>query len=384
MNLDELKSEFRRKFGAVPLGAVRAPGRVNLIGEHTDYNGGFVLPIAIEKQTVALYAPRGDRSVRFFSLQASTPAAVELDEPIAPGEPAWANYCKGVAAGLIAAGVPLVGCDVLFDSDVPLGGGLSSSASLEVASAFAMLSAAGAQGTIGQRDLALLCQRGENVFAGAPCGIMDQTIAILARAGHALLLDCRSGETRHVPFDAPEVVLLVADTQVSHDIGGEGYPLRRAQSTSAAKKLGVASLRDAHEAAVASAAANGTLDKVETRRARHVVGEIARTLQAVESLAGGDYAAFGRLMYASHASLRDDYEVSCEELDAIVELAAGQDGVYGARMTGGGFGGCAIILAAADKARTICGAVSGGFVERFARACPIFQTRACAGAEVLE
>jgi len=384
MNLDDPKSEFRRRFGTDPAGAVRAPGRVNLIGEHTDYNDGFVLPIAIDKQTVALYAPRDDRTVQFISLQAPTPAAVELDEPIAPGEPAWANYCKGVAVGLLDAGAALAGCDVLFDSDVPLGGGLSSSASLEVAAAFAMLSAAGAQGTIAPRDLALLCQRAENVFASAPCGIMDQTVAILARAGHALLLDCRSGETSHVPFDAPEVVLLVADTQVSHDIGGEGYPLRRAQSESAAAKLGVASLRDASAESVAAAAADGTLDEVEARRARHVVSEIARTLQAVEALAGSDYAAFGRLMYASHASLRDDYEVSCEELDAIVALSAAQEGVYGARMTGGGFGGCAIILAVAEQADKIAAAVGAGFAGRFDHPCTIFQTRACAGAEVLE
>ncbi|MGB2820362.1 MAG: galactokinase family protein, partial [Phycisphaerae bacterium] len=218
VDIDELKTAFASAFGRSALGVVRAPGRVNLIGEHTDYNDGFVLPIAIERQTLAAYATRDDRTVTFRSAQAEGDAAIDLDGEIAPGEPRWANYCTGVAAGLKARGVPLVGCDVLFVSDVPVGGGLSSSASLEVATAKALLAAAGRLGEIGDRDLALLCQKAEHEFAGAPCGIMDQSIAIMGRAGRALLLDCRSGETRQIPFDDPDVVLLVADTQVKHEI----------------------------------------------------------------------------------------------------------------------------------------------------------------------
>jgi galactokinase len=384
MKLHDLKRQFAAEFGRPPEGGARAPGRVNLIGEHTDYNDGFVLPIAIERHTLALYARRQDRSVAFRSLQADEPAAVNLDAPLSPGEPAWANYCKGVAAGLIERGVKLAGADVLFDSDVPLGGGLSSSASLEVATALALLAASGRRRKVRGRELALLCQTAEHEFAGAPCGIMDQSVAILARPGRALLLDCRSGATQQIPFDAPDVVLLVADTQVKHEIADGGYAARRGQCESAAAKLGVAALRDAEERRLAEAQRDGALAGKELMRARHVVSEIARTLQAVEALRAGDYAVFGELMYGSHESLRDDYEVSCAELDAIVALAEGADGVHGARMTGGGFGGCAIVLAEADRAAAVTRAIADGFEDRFGRRCPIFATRAVGGAEFLK
>jgi len=356
---------------------------VNLLGGHTDYNDGFVLPIAIERQALAAYAPRRDRLVRFVSLQVEGSARVDLNGQIAPGEPAWANYCKGVVAGLRERGTTLVGADVLFDSDVPLGGGLSSSAALEVATAYALLAAAGKVGEVPQRELVLLCQRAEHNFAGAPCGILDQSIAVMGQAGLAMLLDCRSGEVRQVPFDDPGVVLLVADTQVKHDIADGAYAARRDQCFAAAGRLSVKALRDADASAVAKAADDGTLAGKELMRARHVVGEIARTLGACEALSTGDFARFGELMCASHASLRDDYEVSCEELDAVVELACACNGVYGARMTGGGFGGCAIILARADRAQAIADVVRTGFAARFGRPCPIFSTRAVAGAEVL-
>jgi galactokinase len=353
---------------------------VNLIGEHTDYNDGFVLPIAIERETLALVGPRKDRTIRFVSTAQEAEASVSMDEPIAPGEPKWANYCRGVAAGLVARGVKLAGADVLFDSDVPLGGGLSSSASLEVATALALLAAAGKSGSVPDRELALLCQKAEHDFAGAPCGIMDQSIAIMGRAGHALLLDCRGGETRHVPFDDPGVVLLVADTQVKHEISDGGYAARRRQCESAAAGLGLRALRDATPEMVSDAAASGKLAGKELMRARHIVGEIDRALQGVKALEAHDYPAFGRLMYGSHEALRDDYEVSCEELDAIVELARPLAGVFGARMTGGGFGGCAIILAEAGRADAVAQAVADGFAKRFGRRCPIFATRAAAGA----
>jgi len=382
-NLDELRKSFASAFGGPAAGVVRAPGRVNLIGEHTDYNDGFVLPIAIELQTLAPWAPRDDRKVRFRSAQAAGAAEIDLDAEIAPGEPKWANYCTGVAAGLKARGVALVGCDVLFDSDVPIGGGLSSSASLEVAAGKAMLAAAGALDAVGDRDLALICQKAEHDFAGAPCGIMDQSIAIMGRAGRALLLDCRSGQTRQIPFDDPAVVLLVADTQVKHEISDGGYAARRSQCEAAAAALGLSALRDADEALIEQAGADGTLAGKELMRARHVVGEIARTLSAVEAMEAGDYARFGELMYGSHAALRDDYEVSCEELDAIVEIARGCDGVHGARMTGGGFGGCAIVLAAADRAEAIEESIASGFAERYGRRCPIFATRPADGASVI-
>jgi galactokinase len=209
---------------------------------------------------------------------------------------------------------------------------------------------------------------------------MDQSIAILGQAGRAMLLDCRDGQIKQVPFDDPGVVLLVADTQVKHDISDGGYGARREQCHSAARRVGVAALRDADEARVADAGHRGELSGKELMRARHVVGEIARTLAACDALTAGDYRRFGELMYASHASLRDDYEVSCEELDAIVEAARGCPAVYGARMTGGGFGGCAIILARSAAADAATRSVQETFHRRFGRACPIFPTRAMAGA----
>ena len=379
MDVPSLKNCFHSLHNCPPAGAVRAPGRVNLIGEHTDYNDGFVLPIAIQRQVVAMWAPREDRRVTFRSVQAEGEATIELDSPIAPGLPGWANYCRGVAAGLISAGAPLKGADILFDGDIPLGGGLSSSAAIEVASALALLEAAGRGGHVGGRELALLCQQAEHRFAGAPCGIMDQSIAIMGQAGRAMLLDCRDGAIRQVPFDDPGVVLLVADTQVKHDISDGGYGARREQCHSAARRLEVVALRDVDEARVADASRREELAGKELMRTRHVVGEIARTLSACDALTAGDYRRFGELMYASHASLRDDYEVSCEELDAIVDTAKGCPGAYGARMTGGGFGGCAIILAQANAADAVTRTVQESFRQRFGRSCPIFPTRAMAG-----
>jgi galactokinase len=389
--IDQLKSAFAASYGVKPAGVVRAPGRVNLIGEHTDYNDGFVLPIAIERQTLAAWSPRPDTRVLLRSVQApGQDAELDLAGEIRPGRPKWANYCRGVVAGLRTRGLTLAGCNVMFDSDVPIGGGLSSSASLEVATAMAMLAGAAGAGAaesgakIAPRELALICQKAEHDFAGAPCGIMDQSIAILGRPGRALLLDCRSGETRQIPFDDPDLVLLVADTEVKHAISDGGYAARRDQCHAAAAKLHAPALRDVDQASLDRAGRDGVLAGKELMRARHVVGEIARTLRAVEALAAGDYAAFGRLMYGSHESLRDDYEVSCEELDAIVELARPLAGVHGARMTGGGFGGCAIVLAEAGRAKAIADAVAAGFEARFGRRCPIFATRAAQGASVVE
>ena len=372
-----LKKRFAEKYGSPAAGMVSAPGRVNLIGEHTDYNDGFVLPIAIDKCTLAAFAPSGERRINIASLQQEGDDAwFDLDADIEKGSPKWANYPKGVAAGLVENGVELAGMDILFDSDVPIGGGLSSSASLEVSAALAMLAAAGRE--IDDYELAGICQKAEHEFAGTPCGIMDQAISIMAKPDRALLLDCRDGSARQIPFDDPDMLVLVADTKVKHDLTDGGYAARRDQCYSAAAKLGVKMLRDA-DADMVSAAADKLTDK-EFIRARHVVSEIDRTLQAVEAMEAGNYATFGRLMYASHASLRDDYEVSCQELDEIVQLAATLEGVYGARMTGGGFGGCAIILADAKHADDIANAITESYTARFGHPCVIFSTRPAAGA----
>ncbi|MBT3201079.1 MAG: galactokinase [Phycisphaerales bacterium] len=371
-----LKKRFAELYASPVAGVVSAPGRVNLIGEHTDYNDGFVLPIAIDRCTLAVYGPGENRRVNLASLQQEGDNAwFDLDATIEKGSPKWANYPKGVAAGLVEKGVEIAPMNILFDSDVPIGGGLSSSASLEVATALAMLGAADRE--IDDYELALICQKAEHDFAGTPCGIMDQAISVMGQAGKALLLDCRDGAVTHIPFDDPGLVLLVVDTKVKHDLTDGGYAARRDQCYSAAAKLGVKMLRDADADMLAST----DLSDKELMRARHVVSEIARTLQGVDALNDGDYATFGKLMYASHKSLRDDYEVSCEELDEIVAQAAQLEGVYGARMTGGGFGGCAIILAQAPQADNIAEAITKNYTARFGFPCVVFATRAAGGGQ---
>lgn len=382
MDIDTVKQQFASRFGRPCSGVARAPGRVNLIGEHTDYNDGFVLPIAIERETLAAFAPAQSSLATFVSAQAEEEAIVDLADQIRRGAPAWANYPKGVAAGLVAAAGPLRGADVLFSSDVPLGGGLSSSASLEVAAAKALLAVSAK--TLDDYPLAQICQQAEHQFANAPCGIMDQSISIMGQEGHALLLDCRSGEVRHIPFDDPSLVLLVVNTNVQHGIADGEYAKRRAQCEQAAELIALPSLRDATPGMIESAARDATLQGDLLKRARHVVSEIHRTLDAVEALEKGNFHRFGQLMYDSHASLRDDYEVSCDELDTVVEIASACDGVYGARMTGGGFGGCAIILAVAAQADAIGESIARGFSEKFGHEAPMFTTRAAAGARVLE
>ncbi len=383
MNIQTLSQQFAARFGRAPDGVARAPGRVNLIGEHTDYNDGFVLPIAIDRQTWAAFAARTDSRATFASCQMDTQRSVDLGQKLEPGQPAWANYPVGVAAKLTeATGQALTGIDVLLDSDVPTGGGLSSSAALEVATAKALQAATGIE--VEDNQLARICQAAEHDFAGAPCGIMDQSISILGQAGCALLLDCRSGETRQIPFDDPELVLLVVNTDVQHAIGGGEYAARRAQCEQAAEILCLPSLRDATVEMVDQAGQDGTLGGSLLARARHVVTEIARTLDAVEALEKGNMRQFGQLMYASHASLRDDYEVSCDELDAVVELAEACSGVYGARMTGGGFGGSAIVLASRAQAEKIASEIRTGFVRRFDHEPPIFSTTAGPGAGLVD
>lgn len=386
MTVQTIKDEFRKAFGVAPKGIVAAPGRVNLIGEHTDYNDGFVLPIAIRQRTLAAWASRDDGRIVFASLQQPNKSVeTDLCSVIVPGACAWGNYCLGVAGGLVENGVELVGCNILFDSNVPLNAGLSSSASLEVATGVALLAACG--GSVEPHLLAKICQHAENTFANAPCGIMDQSISVMGRADHALLLDCRSGETRQIPFDAPNVVLLVVDTQVSHDIGDGGYPARRKQCEETAEILKIPALRDATLQMITLAAETGKINDLQMRRSRHVVTEITRTLAAADLLTSkpdGYLKKFGELMFASHASLRDDFEVSCGELDTIVTFATPCPGVFGARMTGGGFGGCAIVLVEANRAESVTRVISDGFEKQYDRCPPIFATHPSAGAMVIE
>lgn len=371
---------FARRFPGRGRPTRTGAGRVNLIGEHVDYCGGCVLPMAIERFTTIAAAPRPDGGpavARFHSLVKDETVEIPLAAgPILP-LPGWAAYVTGVLAGFQARGVVPPPFDAVIDSTVPLGGGLSSSASLEVA--VALLVARMTETAIAPLDLALLCQKAEHEHAGVPCGVMDQCAAALARAGHLLLLDCRSLATEHVPFDREDLLVLVADTNVRHALTDGGYARRRADCEAAAAALGIPLLRDATPEAVDGIRA-AVGDSVH-RRARHVVGEIARTRAAAAALAAGRWAEVGALMAASHASLRDDFEVSCPELDTLVELAVAQPGVIGSRMTGGGFGGCTVTLVEEPHAAAAAAAIAAGYRARTGRDCTLFTTRPASGGQ---
>ena len=338
---------FRERVGRDPDGVWAAPGRVNLIGEHTDYNDGFVLPAAIDRLVLAAAGRRDGGRLRLWTLQAGPPADLELAE-IGPGRvEGWAAYPAGVAWALGQAGVEVGGADLVVDGDVPAGAGLSSSAALECATATALADLHGAQ--LDRPALAGLARRAENEVVGVPSGAMDQMVSMLGRAGHALFLDTRSLETEQVPLplEAAEMCLVVIDTRAGHRLVDGAYADRRAACEAAAATLGVPALRDATLEQVEAAAER--LGDPSFRRARHVVTENARVLEAVALLRAGELDRLGPLLAASHASLRDDYEVSSPELDTAVEAATGA-GAVGARMTGAGFGGSAIALVAVEGA----------------------------------
>ncbi len=351
---------FRRLFGGEPK-LYAAPGRVNLIGEHTDYNDGFVLPAALELTTVAAVAPRSDRKLRVHSLLMGETATFDLDEAEAKPRKDWSDYVRGVAVVLKDAGHHLAGADLMIDSDVPVGAGLSSSAAIEVATGYALLSNSGLP--IDLTKLALSCQRAENEFVGMRCGIMDQFIACHGAAGHALLIDCRSLDRRLVPVD-PTARLVICNTMVHHEHSAGEYNLRRRDCEDGVARLakvlpGISALRDVTLEQLEAHA--DLLTPVIYRRCRHVVSENERTVRAADALEAGDLALFGRLMSESHASMRDDFEISCSEVDVMVELNAAVAGVYGARMTGGGFGGCTISLVEADAVETFRRQVAEGY-----------------------
>ena len=350
---------FRELFGREPAGRWAAPGRVNLIGEHVDYAGGLCLPFALDRRTVVAAAPRADGRVRLSSTAEPDGWEGHLDE-IGPGAPGgWAGYAAGVLWALRAAGHDVPGVDLLVTDTVPLGAGLSSSAALECAVAVAVDELAGL-GLAGSRDgraeLARLCRRAENDVVGAPTGGMDQLAALLGEPGHALLIDCRDGAVRPVPLPlhAHDLTVLVFDTRVRHRLADGRYARRRADVERAAASLGLPSLREAMPADL------DRLDPALRRRARHVVTEIARVAEVVALLDAGRLPAVGPLLDASHASLADDHEVSCPELDLAVATARSA-GALGARMTGGGFGGSAIALVPRDAVDRVAAAVRASF-----------------------
>ncbi len=375
---ERLPREFTARFGRSPR-LFSAPGRVNLLGEHTDYNDGFVLPMAIARRTYVAGAARSDGRLRVRSLNNDEEVELDLERPSPKRQGHWLDYVQGTAQSLRARGFPLAGADLLLFSDVPLGAGLSSSAALEMSVGYALLSLSGVVAP-SRVELALAGQAAEHEYVGTLCGIMDQYVTALAPAGSALLIDCRSLESRAVPLELGSACILICDTRVKHELAGSAYNARRAECRQGAELFsralpGVRSLRDV------SAAELGRVELPEliARRCRHVVTENERTLRAAAALEAGRLAEVGALMLASHTSLRDDYEVSCAELDAAVDVAQTVPGVYGARMTGGGFGGCTVTLLENSAVDAVGRAIERHFAERFTTTPSLFASQACAG-----
>jgi galactokinase len=378
LELADLCNRLQRLWGSVP-NVFQAPGRVNLIGEHTDYNDGFVLPAAIQLQTRAAITPVAGRQVIVESA-AYDRTEFDLDDPQPVPRNDWSDYVRGTAWSLEHQGVRLKGARLFIDSDIPPGAGLSSSAALEVAAALALLSNAGV--TLGPAEIAKVCHRAENEFIGIRSGIMDQFASCNGRSGHALLLDCRSLEVRYVAIPR-DITLMVCNTMVRHELAAGEYNARRQQCEEGVAVLsrflpGIHALRDVTQEQLARFSAE--LDPVIHRRCRHVIEENCRVLLATRALESGDTQAFGALMQASHQSLRLDYEVSCPELDLMCELALGVNGVYGARMMGGGFGGCVLALARTSASENFRRTVEAGYRCRTGIDCEIYECSTTDGA----
>jgi galactokinase len=342
LDVSDLYHQFERQYGRQPR-LFQAPGRVNLIGEHTDYNEGFVLPTAINYSTVVAGAWREDRVVRVCSLDFNEEFEFDLNHSASPQQGLWLNYVEGVARSLELAGREIKGADLLIKSEVPIGGGLSSSAALEISVGFALLSLS--EQKIDRITLAKAGQRAEHEYVGAKVGLMDQLTSAFGRRDSALLIDCRSFEITPIAMDTSSLAIVVCDTNIKHKLSASEYNTRRAECEQAVKIL-KAFLP--HLRALRDVSGNDFQQYEEhlpepiRRRCRHVVTENARTLAAANALRKNDIEVMGELMFESHRSLKDDYEVSCRELDLLVEFAANIDGVIGARMTGGGFGGCTV------------------------------------------
>jgi galactokinase len=345
----QLREEFIRLYGATPR-LFRAPGRVNLIGEHTDYNEGFVLPIAIDRHTLVAAAARDDRRLHVRSSAVSEALVLDLDHPSRGRRGVWFDYLEGVAQALIARGKSLTGANLLIESNVPMGAGLSSSAALEVSVGLALLTVSNEE--FERRLIAVAGRDAEHNYVGIMSGIMDQYVSTFGRTNCALLIDCRSLESSEIHLRLPNTVIVVCDTHVKHELASSEYNLRRSECEEGVRLLqavlpGISALRDVSAAEYEEHRVR--LPETIRRRCRHVITENARTLSAAEALDAGDLKRVGELMAESHNSLRDDYEVSCRELDLMVEIAGSMNSVIGSRMTGGGFGGSTVNLVVEDQ-----------------------------------
>ncbi len=356
----DVAQEFGNRFGRLSK-VSRAPGRVNLIGEHTDYNDGFVMPAALEFATLVAAAPRPDRRLIVYSMIMDETREFDFDAPSAGGSQEWSDYVFGVGVMLERSGRRLTGADLVIWTDVPLGSGLSSSAALEVSVAHALLTASGLK--FEPVEVAKICQQAENDFVGMRCGIMDQYVSACGVAGHALLIDCRSLESRNVPI-ASNLKLLIANSHVRHQHAGGEYNARREACEEGVRILGpylgpIKALRDVTPKALERH--RRVLPQLVYRRCRHIVTENERVLEAERALKAGDFAACGKAMNESQASMRDDFEITCPEIDLLASLAQAQAGVYGSRMTGGGFGGCTVTLIEAGAVQGVTRALIDGY-----------------------
>jgi galactokinase len=373
---------LKENFGVDATVTAAAPGRVNLIGEHIDYCDGFVLPFAIDRYIVMAAALNGTNEARVATALGGAPAILPLNVPQEISAPKWANYLRGVFQGFQQRGHHLPGFDAYILSSVPGGAGLSSSAALECC--VATLLEGLVDTVLDTKEKALLCQKAEHDFAGVPCGIMDQFASAFGKPNRLILIDCKTGEPELVPFENPDLTVLIANTMVHHELSDGGYAARRKNTEDGLAVIGKSSWRDA---TLADVEANwGALGDPVNRRSRHVVGEIARTIAAAEALAKNDFEALGPLMAASHDSLRDDFEVSCVELDLMVDIARAigrSGGVIGARMTGGGFGGSTVTLCESSKAREIAATLSNKYHEATGITPQIFASRPSLGAHLV-
>ena len=374
---ERVTEEFARAFHSQAEWIVRGPGRVNLIGEHTDYNDGFVLPMAIDRAAWIAFRPRADGLVRLGSLDFRETVEFEL-QSLERGGPGWGEYPKGVAWALQQAGLRLRGWEGMMLGEVPLGAGLSSSAAVELATARAFASVSDLAWE--PQAMAGLAQRAENEWVGVACGIMDQLASACGLADHALCIDCRSLEV--TPVKLPQSAsVLVLDTGTRRGLLSSAYNQRREECRVGAQAFGLSSLRDLAEDTFASG--QGRLEPTVRRRVRHVLTENARTLRAVRALREGEVELVGRLMLESHASLRDDFEVSSPALDVMVEIAAAQPECWGARMTGGGFGGCAVALVDREAAGEVGQRIAAGYLDRTGTQAAVYICRAAGGADAM-